>query len=75
MLAWDVYDYKALKAQWAWAKAVPEYPGSYILSRYVDFAFRNVLNKSVEPGQELLEYVDQINDELTRKRAEFEKEK
>lgn len=75
MLAWDVEDYKALKAQWAWAKAVPEYPGSYILSRYVDFAFRNVLNKSVEPGQELLEYVDQINDELTRKRAEFEKDK
>ena len=58
-----------------WAKAVPEYPGSYILNRYIDFAFRNVLNKSVEPGQELLEYVDQINDELTRKRAEFEKEK
>ena len=46
-----------------------------MLNRYIDFAFRNVLNKSVEPGQELLEYVDQINDELTRKRAEFEKEK
>jgi hypothetical protein len=52
--------------------AVREYPGGYIIGRYVSFAFLAVYNNNADPVDELQSYVVEINKELTRKRMEFE---
>lgn len=71
-LPWSTSDYKALVNQWEAARTLPEYPGSYILGRYISFAFQAVVNQDADPGEELLDNVKLINDELTRKQKEFE---
>ncbi len=70
-LPWSTADFKGIEEAWGYATALPEYPGSYILGRYVNFAFLEVVNNDANPGEELLDYVKMINEELTRKQAEF----
>ena len=53
-------------------KATPEYPGSYIIERYVSFAFNNAYNDDQDPVDEILSYVPYINKEINRKRQEFD---
>jgi hypothetical protein len=58
-------------------KGIPEFPGSYIITRYVQFAFMNVYNSSGSATgnsavESLLDYVIIINKELNRKRKEFD---
>ncbi|MBR4868449.1 MAG: extracellular solute-binding protein, partial [Clostridia bacterium] len=71
LLPWSTEDFKAIEEAWGYATALPEYPGSYILGRYINFAFLEVVNSQADPGEELLDYVKMINDELVRKQAEF----
>lgn len=47
------------------------YPGSYILARYTNFAFLNAYNNKADPVDSLLGYINTINKEITRKRTEF----
>ena len=47
------------------------YPGSYIIGRYTDFAFMSAYNDNQDPTEALLGYIYTINKEITRKRAEF----
>ncbi len=70
-LPWSTKDFNAISAAWEDAMALPEYPGSYILGRYVNFAFLEVVNNEADPGEELLDYVKMIDEELKRKQAEF----
>ena len=70
-LPWSSSDYKAIYNQWQSARSLPEYPGSYILGRYLSFAFQAVVNQDADPGEELLDNVRLINEELTRKQKEF----
>ena len=70
-LPWSTADFKAIEEAWQYATALPEYPGSYILGRYINFAFLDVVNNEGDPGEQLLDYVKMINEELTRKQAEF----
>lgn len=75
-LPWTAAEYRALAAQMQNLNGVPEYPGSYIIARYVQFAFYDVYNKDAESTGEnaaeaLMDYVMQINKELNRKRKEF----
>lgn len=70
-LPWTSSDYKAIYNQWQSARSLPEYPGSYILGRYLSFAFQAVVNQDADPGEELLDNVRLINEELTRKQKEF----
>lgn len=71
-LSWTTSEYKNLMGQFTNLSAVREYPGGYIISRYVQFAFLSVYNSNAEPVTELQSYVVDINKELTRKRKEFE---
>ncbi len=48
-----------------------EMPGSYIISRYVTFAFMNVYNNRAIAALELKGYVQTINEEMARKRQEL----
>ena len=56
-LPWSSSDYKAIYNQWQSARSLPEYPGSYILGRYLSFAFQAVVNQDADPGEELLDNV------------------
>jgi ABC-type glycerol-3-phosphate transport system substrate-binding protein len=70
-MSWSKDEYDNLLAQFNAVKCFPEFPGSYIISRYTQFAFLDVSNKGAEPIEELRSYIRDINSELSRKRAEF----
>lgn len=54
-----------------WAVGIPEVPGGYYTARYIDFAFRDVVNMNLDAGEALSEAEISINFELTTKRKEF----
>ena len=51
--------------------SIVNYPGSYIIDRYMKFAFLDVVNDSVDPVDAMTDYIEAINEELKRKREEF----
>ena len=51
---------------------VPEVPGSYFTPRHVVNAVRRVANEHEDPRETLIDYTIKINEELTRKRIEFD---
>lgn len=73
-LDWTAEEYKELYAQFTNLVAVPPYPGTYIISRYLEFAFLSAYNDYANPTEELQSYVNAINKEITRKRKEFKLE-
>jgi len=68
---WPAEDYQNLAAQFAHLTATPQVPGSYIVSRYIDFAWKDVYNNGAVAVDTLLDNLPPIDKELTRKRAEF----
>lgn len=71
-MPWDANELEPLLEQMENLVGIPAYPGSYIISRYTDFAFNAAYNDKKDPVTELLSYVGSINAEITRKRKEFE---
>ena len=51
--------------------SIVNYPGSYIINRYTQFAFLEAVNESADPIDALSGYIDAINSEIARKREEF----
>ena len=70
-LPWTSEEATNILAQFDNLTAVPNYPGSYYLARYVNFAFLAAYNDGKDPADALLGYVNTINKEITRKRKEF----
>ncbi|MBP3919047.1 MAG: extracellular solute-binding protein [Clostridia bacterium] len=68
---WSSSELTTLLAQFSNLKATPEYPGSYIVTRYVDFAFLAAYNNNADPVESMLKQYIYINKEITRKREEF----
>lgn len=50
---------------------LPEIPGSYYTARYVVNGVRHVYNKKDDPRETLIDYTRKVNEEITRKRQEF----
>ena len=73
-LPWTTEEYTRIKAQFDNLASVPNYPGTYIIARYTDFAFLAAYNDGEDPTEALLSYIYTINKEITRKRAEFDLE-
>lgn len=71
-MSWTADERKELEEQFDWLRATPELPGGYIISRYVEFAFLGAYTDDKDPVESMLEYIDAINSELTRKRNEFD---
>ncbi len=70
-LSWTSAELKEIKAQLDNLASIPNYPGSYIISRYVQFAFLAANNDGADPVTEMYSYLNTINKELSRKREEF----
>ena len=68
---WTAEERIKIEAQFSNLASIPNYPGSYIIPRYVDFAFMAAYNDNADPTQALHGYIHNINEEITRKRAEF----
>ena len=73
-LPWSVDELTEIKLQFNNLASIPNYPGSYILQRYTDFAFLAAYNSGKNPVEELLSYITTINKEIDRKRSEFDLE-
>ncbi len=70
-MSWTSDEYKALRSQMQNLAGTPEIPGGYYTARAVDFAFSAVYANGENPVNSLLNNIDGINDEITRKRKEF----
>ena len=70
-LPWTVAEYQKLEEQWDWVRGIPEVPGGYMTGRHLDNAFRLVYNDSANPKETIYDFVQVINDEITKKRNEF----
>lgn len=70
-MTWSSSEYKELFAQMENIDSIPQYPGSYYLDRIVNFAFNRVYNKDENPKEVVSDYIKELNEELSRKRAEF----
>lgn len=73
-LPWTRAEYSQIKLQFDNLASIPNYPGAYIVGRYTKFAFLDAYNDNANPVSSLLGYIDSINDEITRKRDEFDLE-
>ncbi len=74
-LSWTASEIEAIKDQMANLSSVVNYPGSYIMGRYMNFAFLDAVNDGADPVDALSQYIDEINKELVRKRKEFANKK
>ena len=73
-MSWTASELRILSDVFDHLVGIPEMPGSYIISRYVNFAFLAAYNKGATPSDELLSYVPLINKEFERKREELNRE-
>ena len=71
-LSWTAREKAAIKDQMANLDAIVNYPGSYIYSRYMKFAFLDAYNDGADPYEAMMSYISAINDEIARKRSEFD---
>ncbi len=70
-MPWTTDEYNQLSAQFNNLASIPNYPGSYIIARYTKFAFLDAYDDNENPTTALLQYINTINKEITRKREEF----
>ena len=70
-LSWTASEYEAITNQMAHMSSIVNYPGSYIMSRYMKFAFLEVVDEGTDSNEALSQYIKTMNDEIRRKREEF----
>lgn len=70
-MSWTSSERNAIMEQIEHLDAIVNYPGSYIIGRYTEFAFYAAVNDDVDPVEAIRSYISAINAEVTRKREEF----
>ncbi len=73
-IPWKTNISTEISKQWEWVRGIEEVPGSYIVGRTVDNAIKSVINSGESPRDTILDAADIINDEMKKKRIEFELE-
>ena len=71
-LSWTASEKQAIMNQMENLSSIVNYPGSYIITRYTQFAFLDAVNDGADAVDAMTGYMDAINSEIWRKRAEFE---
>ncbi len=69
--SWTAQEKTNLMQQFRSLKGTPMSPGNYIVARFTNFAFYNVVDDGQVASEAMLGYVDDINHELSRKRDEY----
>ncbi len=70
-LAWSADDIEILSEQWKCTRGIREVPGGYYTGRHITNAIRKVINDKTDPRETILDYRIKIDDEITKKRVEF----
>lgn len=70
-LSWTASEKAAIMNQMDNMSSIVNYPGSYIITRYTQFAFLDAVNNGANAVDAMNSYMDAINDEIKRKREEF----
>ncbi len=70
-LAWSASELKTLNEQWDKTFGIREVPGGYYTGRHVTNAIRRIIIEKEDPRETILDYARDINDEITKKRIEF----
>ncbi len=70
-MPWKASELRSLLAQLESAVGYPQYVGSYQVTRYLDFAFNDVVVSNLDPREVILDSINPINDELEYKRDEL----
>ena len=70
-MPWTAEELEQLEFQFKNLASIPNYPGNYIVDRYLKFAFLDAYNNNTDPAKALESYVSIINKEIARKREEF----
>lgn len=70
-LPWNAEERDTLLEQWEWVEGVPAVLGSYYVNRQFDWLFRAIVLNNEPLRESILEYDRAINEEIARKRAEF----
>ncbi len=70
-LSWTTKENAAIQDQLEHMASIVNYPGSYIIARYTNFAFLDAANDDADPVDALQSYINTINVELSRKREEL----
>ncbi len=71
-LSWTASEKAAIKNQMDHMSSIVNYPGSYIIGRYIQFAFLDAVNEDANAVDAMRSYISAINTEIWRKRQEFE---
>ena len=69
---WDSDMLDSIMTAWSMVEEVPEYPGSYYLSRSVYQSFWNVVENNMNPKDMLIKYGKQADTEMERKWQQYE---
>ena len=70
-LSWNSAQIEILEKSLEESIGVPEVPGSYYTPRHIVNGTRKVINDKDDARETLIDYTRKINEELTRKRQEF----
>ncbi len=70
-LSWNADQIKILETSLDQTVGIPEVPGSYYTPRHIVNGTRRVINYQDDARETLIDYTRKINEELTRKRQEF----
>ena len=73
-MPWTADELEQLEFQFNNLASIPNYPGNYIVDRYLKFAFLDAYNDKKDPAKSIEYYVTTINKEIARKREEFDLE-
>ncbi len=71
MLSWDEGIVEVLEDAWDDIVEIPEYPGSYYVSRSIYQAYWNVVNDNLNPKDMLTKFGDEANQEIARKWKQY----
>lgn len=71
-MAWDPNMKKAINKAWDDVEEIPEYPGSYYVSRSVYQSFWNVVDNNETPNDVLLKFAKEADLEIKRKWEQYE---
>ena len=72
-MSWDSSMYQTIYDAWNNVTEIREIPGSYYISRSIDFAFWNVASQNKTPKDVLITWGEEADDEITRKLEQYEK--